>query len=146
MRRILFYISFFSFALLACQRQESANRIQASLDGKWRMIIVKDNISGAAVTKPAGIQGEVDITFEIANSTSGFFKGNTPTNEIAPNNFYLGTNQSLQIPSLLMTKVMETTWGAEFVDNIRNAQEYSFDDNGILYIKTMAKTLLFQRL
>ena len=62
------------------------------------------------------------------------------------NDYSIGANQSLSIPNLNMTKVMETTWGAEFVNNIRNSQEYSFEPGGRLTIKTINKTLTFKKL
>lgn len=117
-----------------------------SLNGKWRMIIVKDNTSGSETTKPLSIKGDVDIIFTISNSANGTFIGNTPTNEIWPNDFSVGLNQSLIIPDLSMTKVGETSWGNEFVDNIRSSQAYSFENCNKLTIKTTNKTLTFQRL
>jgi len=145
MKRFVLLSSIICFALLSCQKQNSINTIQASLNGTWKMIIVKDNLSGAAITKPTSIQGEVDITFTTINPTSGVFTGNTPNNTIMENNFSTGTNQTIMIPVLSMTKVMETSWGNEFVANIRNSQEYSFDADDRLTIKTAAKSLLFEK-
>ena len=68
------------------------------------------------------------------------------SNSIMQNDYSIGANQSLSIPNLNMTKVMETTWGAEFVDNIRDAQQYSFEAGGRLQIKTINKTLIFKKL
>ena len=44
-----------------------------------------------------------------------------------------------------MTKVAETLWGNEFVNNIRTSQEYSFEIGGRLNIITTSKTLTFQK-
>jgi hypothetical protein len=52
----------------------------------------------------------------------------------------------MSIPDLGMTKVAETSWGNEFVKNIRDAREYSFEVGGKLNIKTAEKTLTFQKL
>ena len=146
MKSVFLPVVFFCTAMLSCQRQNSMTSNEGSLDGKWKMIIVKDNFSGSATTKPSSIQGEVEITFTIINASNGTFTGNTPTNDIWQNNFYVGANQALSIPVLSMTKVMETSWGNEFVSNICSSQTYSFDVHKLLHIKTTTKTLVFQKL
>jgi len=110
------------------------------------MIIVIENASGLATTKSSSIQGEVEIIFTYNSTTNGIFSGNTPTNEIMQNDYSTGANQSITIPVLSITKVMETSWGNEFVDNIRSSQNYSFDAGDKLAIKTTNKTLIFQKL
>lgn len=146
MKQILFIISLIGLTQFSCTKSDSCDPTPTSLDGKWRMIIVKDNISGSSTTKPTSIQGDVDIVFTSTSSTNGTFVGNTPTNEIQPNDYSVGQNQSLTIPNLSMTKVGETSWGKEFVDNIRSSQEYNFENCGRMNIKTTNKTLAFQRL
>jgi hypothetical protein len=115
------------------------------------MIIVKDNATNVTITKPATIQGDVIITFVPQNSTTGTFSGKTPTNEITgfdiwSNGYKLGENETISIPILSMTKVGETLWGREFVDNITEAEKYSFESGGKLNIRTKNKTLAFQKL
>lgn len=146
MKQLLFLVATIGSTLFSCTKADSCDPMPAALDGKWRMIIVKENSSGLTTTKPSSIQGDVDITFTSTNPTNGFFTGNTPTNSIMQNDYSIGANQSLSIPNLNMTKVMETTWGAEFVNNIRNSQEYSFETGGRLTIKTINKTLTFKKL
>lgn len=146
MKQLLFLVAAIGSTLFSCNKADSCDPIPASLDGKWRMITVKENSSGLTTTKPSSIQGDVDITFTAINAAHGIFRGNTPTNSIMQNDYSIGANQSLSIPNLNMTKVMETTWGAEFVDNIRDAIEYSFDTGGSLHIKTINKTLTFKKL
>jgi hypothetical protein len=51
----------------------------------------------------------------------------------------------MNIPNLPMTKVAETSWGKEFVDNIRSAEKYSFDMDHHLVIHTAANILVFQK-
>ena len=145
MKQLLLLVATIGSILISCIKAGPCDPMPASLDGKWRMITVKENSSGLATTKPSSIQGDVDITFTSANPTSGIFTGNTPTNTIMQNDYSIGANQSLSIPNLNMTKVMETTWGAEFVDNIRDAQDYSFETGGRLHIKTINKTLIFKK-
>ncbi len=146
MKQIFFLIAIIGLTLFSCKKMDPVNPIPTSIDGKWRMIIVKENASGLTTTKPTSIQGDVEITFTSASTTNGTFFGNTPTNDIWQNDYSIGTNQSLTIPNLSMTKVGETSWGKEFVDNIRNSQEYSFEIGGKLNIRTTNKTLTFRKL
>ena len=146
MKQLLLLVATIGSILISCVKAGPCDPMPASLDGKWRMITVKENSSGLTTTKPASIQGDVDITFTGINAAHGIFTGNTPTNTIMQNNYSIGANQSLSIPNLNMTKVMETTWGNEFVNNIRDSQEYSFEANGRLHIKTTNKTLIFKKL
>ena len=144
MKQVIFPIAVICLTLFSCKKTDSVDSTIALLDGKWRMIIVKENVSGFTILKPSTIQGDVDITF--TSSTNGTFAGNTPTNEIWQNNYSIGANQAITIPNLSMTKVGETSWGNEFVDNIRSSQEYSFQIGGQLNIKATSKTLTFRKL
>lgn len=146
MKQVIFPIAVICLTLFSCKKTDSVDSTIALLDGKWRMIIVKENVSGFTILKPSTIQGDVDITFTFTSSTNGTFAGNTPTNDIWQNNYSIGANQAITIPNLSMTKVGETSWGNEFVDNIRSSQEYSFQIGGQLNIKTTSKTLTFRKL
>jgi heat shock protein HslJ len=77
---------------------------------------------------------------------NGTFTGVTPTNQIWESSYSTGSNQSLAVSNVLMTKLAETSWGAEFINNIRDAERYSFDKSGRLIIITTDKTLTFIRL
>ena len=144
MKVVILLISIIGFTTFSCKKSDSI--FPASLEGKWRMIIVKDNVSGLTTTKPSTIHGDVDITFASTSSANGTFTGNTPTNDIRPSDYSIGTNQSITIHNLGMTKVMETSWGNEFVANIRSAQKYDFEIGGRLNIRTTNKTLVFRKL
>ena len=146
MKQILFSFIVFCLVQVSCTKKNSDNSIPISLEGKWRMILVKDNASGLVTTKPVSIQGEVEITFTATSSTNGTFRGSTPTNEISQNDYTVGINQSISIPNLSMTKVIETTWGNQFVENIRSSQQFSFETGNKLTIKTTNKLLTFQKL
>ena len=146
MKRILFLTAIISLLLFACKKTVPADPIPTALEGKWRMILVKDNASGLITTKPSSIQRDVDITLTPTNTTSGTFVGNTPTNDIWKNDYSIGANQSIAIRVLAMTKVAETSWGILFVDNILSSKEYSFETGGKLNIKTTNKTLTFRKL
>jgi len=146
MKQFIFLFAVSGLTLFSCKKSGSFDHIPASLDGKWRMVMVTENVSGLTTTKPSAVQGDVDILFTSASSTNGSFTGNTPTNDIWQSQYSTGANQSMTIPCLAMTKVMETDWGNEFVNNIRNSREYSFEAGGILKIKTPEKTLSFRKL
>jgi hypothetical protein len=146
MKQVIIIFTLFGLTLLSCKKSGSIDHIPTSLDGKWRMILVTENISGLTTTKTTNIQGDVDIIFTPTSSTNGTFTGNTPTNDIWQNDYSTGTNQSINIPCLSMTKVMETTWGKEFVDNIRSSYEYKFAADGKLNIKATNKILTFKKM
>jgi hypothetical protein len=145
MRQKLIVVLLAVFAITGCTKP-NATSSSSSLQGKWRMIYVVDNLSGPSMIKPAGINGDVDITFTPATTTSGSFKGFTPTNEIFENPYTTGANQSLSITSLNMTKVAETSWGDLFVQAITFAQQYDFTPDGKLNITAGHKTLVFMKL
>ena len=146
MKQILFLTILFSLTIFSCKKSDSIDSIPTSLDGKWRMIVVKENISGLTTTKPSSISGEVEITFTSTNSTNGTFVGITPSNDILQNDYSVGLNQTITIPNLSMTKVMETSWGDEFVENIRDCETYNFEIGRKLNIVTVNKTLTFEKL
>ena len=146
MKQLFILCAIISMLTVSCKKPGSCDTGKTSLDGKWRMISVKENVSGVTIGKPASIQGEVDITFTITTTGGGIFFGSTPTNEIGQNDFAVSGNRAISIPALSMTKVMETSWGNEFVENITSAETYSFENTGNLYIKTVSKTLIFRKL
>ncbi len=146
MKQALLLIAIIGVSLASCNRTSSINPNSVPLDGKWRMITVTENVSGASSIKPSSIPGDVDINFTSQSSYNGIFNGNTPNNQIKQSSYSTGTNQSLVIPALNMTKVAETSWGNEFVDNIRSSQSYHFETDGRLNIRTASKTLTFRKL
>src|SRR5664279_937955 len=115
----IFILSAAYSLLLLCCNKSGSNKVTSSLDGKWKMVTVKDIASGIETTKPSSVQGEVEITFTSINALGGTFNGKTPSNEIESAKFSLGANQSISISELSMTKVNETDWGFNFTDNIR---------------------------
>lgn len=143
MKHALLFIAFISLALFSCKKPNPADPAASSLNGTWRMIIGADNTSGFATTKPSSILGNIDITFTPGTAPNGTFTGLTPTNQIGESDYSTGPNQSLAVLNLFMTKAFETSWGAEFVTNIRSAERYSFDKGGRLIIVTTDKTLTF---
>ena len=143
MKHAFLFVAFISLILCSCQKPNSADPASASLSGAWRMIIAADNASGLTTSKPPSIQGNVDITFTPGIAARGTFTGLTPSNHIGESDYSTGPNQSLAVSNLFMTKIAETSWGAEFVNNIRSAERYTFDKSGKLIIVTTNKTLTF---
>lgn len=144
MKRYILLMSLIGLMLFSCKK--TADAVPSSINGTWQMIIVKENATNASITKPSSIQGEVIITFVPNSATTGTFTGKTPSNILGPNDYSIGPNQAISIPVLVMTKVAETSWGAQFVNNIRDAQQYNFETNGILNIRTTNKILSFKKL
>ena len=142
MKTYIFLISILGIILLSCKKDNS-DIIPTSIAGTWKMITVKDNSTNVSMTKPSSEKGDVILTFDPVNTTSGSFSGNTPTNVFGPNDYMLGPNNAISMPDMVTTKVMETLWGGEFADNIREAQQYSFEKVEKLNIITKDKTLTF---
>ena len=145
MKRSLFLIIVVGLVLFSCKK-DTSDLIASSLDGTWKMILVKDNVSNTVMSKPASLYGDVIITFVSGNFSTGVFNGNTPTNDLGPDKYSLGAGHTLFIPSLSMTKVAETLWGLQFVANIRDAQQYTLATGNLLNIITSNKTLTFQKI
>lgn len=129
--------------LFSCKKTDSS---PTSLEGTWKMILTKDNMTNTVQQKPSAIQGDVIISFVPTSISNGFFEGKTPSNVFGPNEYLLASDQTISMPVMNMTKVGETSWGSEFIDNIRDAQQYSFATGGRLNIKTIRKTLTFEKL
>lgn len=146
MKKLFLLFAIISLTQVSCEKTDLVTSAPTSLDGQWRMILVKENTSGFRITKPSSIKGDVDITFTSTSAINGTFIGNTPTNTIHKNDYLIGENQSIVIPNLGMTKVGETSWGKEFVDNIRSAKKYNFENDGRVTIKTTKNTLTFRKL
>lgn len=145
MKLFFFLIPVIGLLLFSCKKNTS-DLISPSLDGTWKMILVKDNATNTVMTKPASLYGDVMITFVSSNVSKGAFNGNTPTNDLGPDIYSLGSNHTISIPVLTMTKVAETSWGLQFIANFRDAQQYRLEPGFLLNIITSNKTLTFQKL
>ena len=139
--------SYHTLALLAalsfgtCKKDQGT--IPHSLAGKWRMAEVTDLLTNTSTQKPLSVKGDVDIRFSFANPTAGGLDGVTPTNDLQAD-FSTTTNNDLGISNLAYSKVMETSWGALFLDNIRSSHDYSIDAFHRLNINTSnSKRLIF---
>jgi len=145
MKAINFFFAILSLTTFSCTKQNCDSALSAMLEGSWKMVAVTDNNTGSLTTKPPSVQGDVDITFSAISDSTGTFYGHTPANDISQSDYLTGANHLLTIPFLNMTKVGQTSWGKEFVDNIRNSQEYAIESTNKLVIKTTNITLTFQR-
>lgn len=138
-------VAFMSLVLFSCSRDMDGLRPNnTSLEGNWRMVVVKDNSTGFLSAKPGAITGDVDLSFVTVNSIKGFFNGKTPTNTLYAD-YTLGEIDGISIPCVSATKVAETSWGLDFLHNITSADNYSFEEDGKLRIHTAKKTLFFEK-
>lgn len=146
MKRAGILAALFSLALFSCSRDmdRPLTTNNASLEGRWRMIVVKDNASGFSHTKPGATPGDVDLTFVAVDTYKGFINGYTPTNKLYAD-YTVAEIDVISIPSVAATKVSETAWGLYFLDNIRTSDSYSFEE-GRLRIHTQKMTLFFEKL
>jgi hypothetical protein len=145
MKNIPLLICLAAVVVFSCNKPAGQNPV-SRLEGKWRMITVQEVVTGAVRTRPSSLQGDVDIQFTSTSAAAGILTGNTPTNDIWQNDYLLGNSNALSIPNLAMTKVMETSWGNEFVANIRSTQKYSIGTDGKLAIETAGKILIFRKI
>jgi hypothetical protein len=146
MRKILFLAALTSLIQISCKKDASTGSTPTSLDGRWRMVIVKDNASGLITTKPGSVERDIDITFAYTTPNEGVFNGSTPANLISQSLYSTGSNQSIHIDLFMATKVNEPEWGNLFIDNFGEAQSYSFATDGLLNIKTINKILTLKKL
>lgn len=144
MKQVTLFLALSGIILFSCSKENSYKATTGTLQGSWKMIMVADNASGITSIKPAGLQADVAITFHAINAASGTLYGHTPTNHISESSYETGVNGQLHIPALAMTKLAETSWGQEFVINIRSSETYKLTSNGNLVIITAEKTLTFQ--
>jgi hypothetical protein len=145
MKRLVILLLFCCPVLFSCDK-DSNDSAPVSLEGTWKMILVKDNTTGTSITKPSSVTNDVIITISTTSPSTGKFWGYTPSNTIDENRFTVTGNQGISITELSMTKVAETSWGDAFVKNIIDAQHYSFEAGGKLNILAINKTLTFQKL
>lgn len=137
--------AFASLLLISCSRDADLLPNPGTLEGSWRMVIVKDNFTGLSHTKPGAITGEVKITFVAVEPRNGFFNGKTPTNVFSGDEYTVGDSGKLTIPTIASTDAIETSWGLDFFQNITKSDNYSIEPDGKLRIYTGKKTLYFER-
>jgi hypothetical protein len=143
--RYIFLLTFICLTQIACKKNNPVISTPTGLAGNWRMISVRDNSTNIITEKPSTITGNVDITFTFSSAAGGLMSGVTPTNSV--NAFYTtGSNGALSIPGVSATKVIETTWGQMFLDNITYSQNFTLEADGRLHINASTnKTLTFTR-
>jgi hypothetical protein len=141
MRQHILLLVLTGLVLTSCKKDNSGNL----LAGKWRMVAVKDDATNTISTKPFNVNGDVDITFTFSTSVAGIMSGVTPTNRLQ-GDYVVENNKAILITSLSYSQVEETSWGLEFLNNIKFSKDYFFDIYGKLNInKNPDKTLTFVR-
>ena len=144
MNRYILFLSIL-FLINSCKKSDSSNSSEPVLSGSWRMVLVKDLATGAVLSKPSTINGDVEITFKSINLTTGNIIGKTPTNTLSAN-YAIGDNSTISIPTLSFSEAMETTWGNLFLNNVTSSHHYIFETTGGLNINTTNKIFIFQKL
>ncbi len=145
MKPLILLFSIYSLICFSCSKKDDINPIAPALVGKWRMIQVEENATNLSLTKPTNISGEVEFIFSFTAESLGVINGNTPSN-IFGATFTIGRNRSIQIQKTGITDAMETSWGNEFLNNIANSQDYFFETDNKLIIRTTNKVLTFLKL
>ena len=108
------------------------------------MISIVDNVTNTVQSKPPSVIGDVEVQFTLTGTFTGrILDSKTPTNEIYGGDFSITDDRGLSIGPLGMTKVMETTWGSAFLQDIYNVHTYFFDAPNKLNLKTSTNTLVF---
>jgi hypothetical protein len=143
--RYILLLAFIGLTQFGCKKGNPAISMAGDLAGNWRMVSVKDNSTNITTVKPSTITGNVDINFTFSSSDAGLMSGVTPTNSLNAN-YSTGGNRALSIPAISATKIIETTWGHMFLDNIPYSRDFMFDPDSRLNINTSTnKTLTFVR-
>ncbi|MBS1497019.1 MAG: hypothetical protein JSU03_08585 [Bacteroidetes bacterium] len=145
MKRLLIIITAICLVQLSCKKNNWFNVINNTLDGKWKMVVVKDNATGQEMTKPDSVKGDVEITFVTTGPSSGSFSGHTLVNSIDGGSYTTGSNHTISIKGFSMTQIYELPWADFFTNNFGSAYQYSFTSDGKLTVVTAIKTLVFLR-
>jgi hypothetical protein len=139
------FLFFFIITLLlvCCRKKNESHR---KIDGSWYMYFVEDKSVSSKPQKPSN-SADVIISFVSKTDTTGTFSGSTPSNQILSNNYFILPNDHLKITTLAMTNAPETQWGQLFVNEIRNAETFGFEEDIVLSIHTSSnKRIWFKKL
>lgn len=138
-----FLLLFVAALLFGSCKKERGHASATALNGQWKMVKVIEATTGFVTLRPASINRDVVMNMTVQSATSGTINGHTPTNTLSGEFTTAATNR-ITIPGVAASKVMETPWGALFLDNITMAQTYNVDCNE-LRINTTNNTLFFQK-
>jgi hypothetical protein len=106
--KVVFALILLLFAGISCQKSAVT---YDDLTGNWRLVELIDGGGSISIPRPAGVTGDVVLSFK-GNQQ---FSGKTFKNTIDSGAYTLsGTNQ-ITFGSFAMTKVLEDQWGSGFL-------------------------------
>lgn len=109
MRSFGIFAAAFLVLMTACKKDKVSNP-QNSLEGQWKLVIVKDKSTGATYSSPAGSSRDIIINFK----TNGF-SGQTLRNSFSDGSYTLLNGSDITFGSFNMTKIAEDEWGSMFI-------------------------------
>ena len=104
MSRFLLYGSFLVLLFSNCRRDNNVR--PSEIEGRWKMVSVKDKANSQIILPPAGDEGKVYIVFS-GNS----FSGRTIRNMITGGTFQLKNSTDLSFGTFATTDAREDDWG-----------------------------------
>ena len=138
------YIIALCILLITASCEKNGANSTKSIEGRWKMISIVDNVTNTVQSKPPSITGDVEIQFNFTGSFTGNINDSkTPSNEIYGGDFSVTDDRGLSIGPYGMTKVYETSWGLVFLQEVNNVHTYFFDTPTRLNLKTATNTLVF---
>ena len=129
--------------LSACKKKNETAR---NIDGSWHMLFVEEKATRVKTFKPAN-SADVILTFASKTDSTGTFTGNTPSNKIHVNEYFLTKYRELKVQTLLMTNAPEAEWGKLFIDNFVNPEKCGFEGDSIIALHSKdGKRIWFKKL
>jgi len=122
-----------SFTLCTSCSKQSVVSPRPQLEGKWRLIEVKDIANDSLVAQRNSTESVI-VDFVGINESSGIMYANTTFNKIETQ-FLAVSATSIKFPQYVCAKTYDSAWGRAFLDNIGFAESYTLAGT-ILSIKT----------
>lgn len=133
------FITTLILLFVGCKKEETPSTSQNSLDGEWKLVMVKDKGTGDQFFKLPGTSGDVVIRFSGNN-----FSGHTLINNLADGEYTFVNGSELTIGSFAMTKVMEDQWGGMFLTVLQSCGLQSFSPCRSSKVSFMGNMLVIQ--
>jgi hypothetical protein len=140
------YIAICLMILASCDK-DGNTKADKSIAGRWKLVSIVDNLTNTVQSKPASITRDVELQFTFTSNIGGSTASTkTPTNEVGAGEFFVTDARGLNVGPFAITKVMETSWGSAFLQDIYSVHTYFFDNPNKLNLKTADKTLIFVKM
>lgn len=125
--------------LISCRKDADSPAVQNSLEGEWKLVMVKDKGTGDQFFKLPGTSGDVVIRFSGNN-----FSGHTLINNLADGEYTFVNGSELTIGSFATTKVIEDQWGSMFLTVLQSCGLQSFSPCRSSKVSFMGNMLVIQ--